>query len=197
MKRIAGLLIIFALTAAPALFAQTEERGEVGVFADYTRLHNLNDANFWGAGGLLGFNLNHFATLEGSMAYDPERNFTTTTTTVNGPSTTTTFTRSGLRLLQGMFGPKFQTGIGPVRVFAPVKGGFLNFSTSGQNLANGFNNQIGNVTSGDTNGVVYPGGGVEFFAGRIGLRAEVGDMIYFDNGANHNLKFTIGPMFRF
>jgi len=29
------------------------------------------------------------------------------------------------------------------------------------------------------------------------LRAEAGDMMYFDNGANHNLNVTFGPTFRF
>jgi hypothetical protein len=43
----------------------------------------------------------------------------------------------------------------------------------------------------------YPGGGIELFAGRFGIRAEAGDEMYFDRGANHNLKFTIGPQIRF
>lgn len=42
----------------------------------------------------------------------------------------------------------------------------------------------------------YPGGGIELFAKWIGIRAEVGDQMYWENGANHNLKFSVGPQFR-
>lgn len=192
MKRIAtGAIILLALALlAPAVFAQ-EEHGEFGIFADYTRLHHLNDANFWGIGGQVAFNLNRFVQLEGGMAYDFEQNFTTGVPGVSG-----SFQRSGLRLLNGLFGPKFQTGVGPVKAFGVLKGGFLNFGVSNKGAVTGFTNQVGTVISGDTNGVFYPGGGVELFAHWIGIRAEVGDEMYFDRGANHNLKFTIGPQFR-
>ena len=59
-------------------------------------------------------------------------------------------------------------------------------------------NGVSSIQNGNTNGVFYPGGGLEFFAGHVlGIRAEVGDEMYFDNGANHNLKVTFGPQFRF
>jgi hypothetical protein len=29
------------------------------------------------------------------------------------------------------------------------------------------------------------------------LRAEAGDLMYFDRGANHNLNVTFGPTFKF
>ena len=193
MKRIAGIVLALTLLA-PAILAQ-EEHGEVGVFADYTRLHNLSNSNYWGVGGRAAFNLNKFVQLEGSMAYDFERNFTTINT--NNGSGTTTFTRSGLRLLDGMFGPKIQTGIGPVKAFVTVKGGFLNFGVSHNGTVSGFTGAVSSVPNGNTNGVLYPGGGVEFFAHWFGIRAEAGDQIYFDNGANHNLKVTFGPQFRF
>ncbi len=199
MKRITGIitLALAVFVLVPAMPAQTtEERGEAGVFFDYTRLHHLNDANMWGPGAQVAFNLNRFAQLEAGMAYDLERTFTNTFTTTSGNTTTTTTVRNNLRLLQGLFGPKFQTGIGPVKAFVVLKGGLLNFHVSNSGVASGFTSAVGNVPHGDTNGVFYPGGGVEFFAGKIGLRAEVGDMIYFDNGANHNLKFTIGPQIR-
>jgi hypothetical protein len=44
---------------------------------------------------------------------------------------------------------------------------------------------------------VYPGGGIEAFAGPIGLRAEIGDDIYFNSGAHNNLRVTVGPQLRF
>jgi hypothetical protein len=194
MKAIAALLVALALTiAAPALFAQQEEHGEIGVFADYTRLHHANDRNFWGPGVQVSFNIGRFAALEGSMAYDLEQTFVNTSTT----GTTTFTSQNGLRLLHGLFGPKFQTGIGPVRAFVVLKGGFMNFRVSNQGAANGFADQFTGLASGDTNGVFYPGAGIEFGSHRIGIRLEAGDEMYFDRGANHNLKVMAGPVFRF
>jgi hypothetical protein len=192
MKKIAFVVIaaLFLMTV-PALLAQ--DHAEIGVFADYVRLHHANDANFWGLGARLGVNVHSHVQLEGDMAYDFERQFTTTSSTGG----TTTFNRSGLRLWHGTFGPKIQTNVGPVRAFFVLKGGFLNFGTSGASATTGFTNQVGSFLTGDTNGVFYPGGGVEFFAGPIGLRIDAGDMMYFDRGANHNFSLTVGPTFRF
>ncbi len=185
------LAVAVALTAlAPSLLAQ-EEHGEVGVYADLTRLHHLNNYNFWGVGGRLALNMNHWVALEGDFAYDFSQQFASP----NG-TTFTTNTVGNLRLLQGMAGPKFQTGIGPVKAFVVLKGGFTNFGVSGISGA-AFRSQVANVPAGNTDAVFYPGAGVEFFAGRIGFRAEVGDEMYFDNGANHNLKISFGPQFRF
>jgi hypothetical protein len=187
MKRIV-LVMILALVAAPVVFAQgtpDKDHGEVGAFFNWTRLHNANDTNFYGVGGRVGFNVHPNVQIEGEMAYDFAKNFTITT------SSFTTSTRN-LRMLHGLFGPKFQVGTGAIRAFATVKGGFLNFSTD-HNLAN----QFTGVPNGDTHGVFYPGGGIEAYAGWFGFRAEVGDEMYFDNGANHNLRVTVGPQIRF
>ena len=196
MKRIQGaftiLALALALTAlAPAVFAQ-EEHGEFGVYADMTRLRHLHGTDFWGIGGRLGFNLSRFAQLEGDFAWDFSQQFPSTNALGTKLGTNTT---SNLRLLHGLFGPRFQTGIGPVKGFLVLKGGFLNFGVSGLSGA-AFRNQVGNVPGGDTNGVFYPGVGLEF-GSKVGLRAEVGDEMYFDRGANHNLKLNFGPQIRF
>lgn len=200
MKRIAGITILALMFMAltPALLAQTgtnEERGEFYLYADYTRLHHLSGGNFWGPGGSISFNLGRYAALEGGVAYDLERTVTNSFTTTSGTTTTTTTTNGGLHLFQGLFGPKFQTAVGPARVYGVLKGGFLNFGV-GNGSFRSFSNQVGSVPFGDTNGVLYPGVGVEF-GKRWGIRAEVGDLVYFDNGANHNLKFMIGPKISF
>src|SRR5919198_6460048 len=148
--------------------------------------------DFWGVGGRLGFNLSRFAQLEGDFAWDFSQQFPSTNALGTKLGTNTT---SNLRLLHGLFGPRFQTGIGPVKGFLVLKGGFLNFGVSGLSGA-AFRNQVGNVPGGDTNGVFYPGVGLEF-GSKVGLRAEVGDEMYFDRGANHNLKLNFGPQIRF
>jgi hypothetical protein len=200
MKRIAGLVILAITFLAPALMAQ-EEHGEFGVYADYTRLHNANDANFWGPAASIAFNLRNWVQLEANMGYQPAQTVTFTGLSNTGTGTTGLTTNSftsNIRLIEGMFGPKFQTGAGPVKAFFMLKGGFLNFNSSNRNGGvNGFTNAVNHIVSGDTNGVFYPGAGIEFgMTHGINLRAEVGDLMYFDNGANHNLKFMIGPAFR-
>jgi Outer membrane protein beta-barrel domain len=197
MKRLAiltALALCFA-AIAPSASAQVKDdknHGNLGVYFDFTRLGNT-DLNMFGVGARLGINVHPHIVLEGEMAYDFERN--TTSTITSGVTTTTV--RSHLRLLHGLFGPKIQT-TGPVRVFALLKGGFVNFGVGGPVTAGVINNQIGNIVDGDTNGAFYPGGGVEFNIGWLGIRAEAGDEIMFlNNGTQNNFRATVGPQIRF
>jgi Outer membrane protein beta-barrel domain len=194
MKRFAILSALALIFAAPAVFAQN--RGEIGAFADMTRLDKAGPTNFFGVGGRLGINVGEHAAVEAEVAYDFERNFTTTLNP-NAPGAQT-FARTGLRLIHGLFGPKFQTGGGAVRAFVFAKGGILNFSVAeSSNVTTAFTTAFGRLGETDTNGAFYPGGGVEAYLGPVGLRLDVGDLIYFDNGANHNLRITLGPHIRF
>lgn len=188
-----ALLAVFALImAVPSLFAQNH--GEIGAFAELFRFGAANPTiNFVGVGGRAGFNVHHNIQLEAEMGYDFRRNFTNSFT--NG--VTTNLVTSRLRVLHGLFGPKIQTGGGAVRLFGTVKGGFLNFGVTNQNAPSGFVNQVNNLTTDNTFGVIYPGGGLEAYIGPIGLRAEVGDEIYFNNGGHSNLRVTFGPSIRF
>jgi hypothetical protein len=194
MKRCLGLLITSLFFAVPALMAQSSDHVEVGAFVDYFRLNS--DAapvrNYFGVGGRAAFNFNPNVQLEAEMAYDFKRNYTTTFP--NGVNSTTV--TSSLRTLHGFFGPKLQTGSGAFRIFVTGKVGFDNFSVSNQNAPNGFVNAVG-LTNGATYFAVYPGGGIEAFAGPIGLRAEIGDDIYFNGGAHNNMRITFGPQLRF
>jgi hypothetical protein len=195
MKRFVLLVALALALLVPAAFAQNH--GEVGAFADYIRLKNADNANMWGLGGRASFNVHSHVQLEAEMGYDFERTVTSGSFIDTGTGNITTF-RSPLRLIHGTFGPKIQTSGGPVRLFAFAKGGFLNFSSSGTPVTfGGFTNLLNNIPNGDTKGVFYPGGGVEAYLGPIGLRLDVGDYMYFDNGANHNLRVTFGPHIRF
>lgn len=200
MKRIAFLCALaFSLAMiAPRASAQVgddKNHGNLGAYFDWVRLGGLQGThvNMFGVGGRLGINVHPHVVLEGEMAYDFERNVTTSIT--SGGITNTT--RSNLRLLHGLFGPKIQT-TGPVRVFALLKGGFVNFGVGGPVTAGAISNQIGTIVDGDTDGVFYPGGGVEFNAGIFGIRAEAGDEIFFlSNKAQNNFRFAVGPQIRF
>jgi hypothetical protein len=193
MKRFFALVIPTLFCAIPMLVAQNSDHVEVGAFVDYFRLSNSSPVqNFVGVGGRAGFNIVPSVQIEGEMAYDFSRNYTNTFS--NG--VTTELVTSKTRVLHGYFGPKFQTGSGPFRVFITGKVGFNNFDVTNQNATAGFVNTVG-LTTGTTVFAVYPGGGFEAFAGPIGVRAEVGDDIYFNNGAHNNLRVTLGPQFRF
>jgi hypothetical protein len=194
MKRCLGLLIASLFLSVPMVMAQNSDHVEVGVFLDYFRLSNnaAPVSNFFGVGGRAAFNFNSSVQLEAEMAYDFKRNYTSTFS--NGITTTTV--NSNFRTLHGFFGPKLQTGSGAFRLFVTGKVGFDNFSINNQNAQSGFINTVG-LTNGATYFAVYPGGGVEAFAGPIGLRAEIGDDIYFNGGAHNNLRITFGPQLRF
>ncbi|HVP64857.1 MAG TPA: hypothetical protein VMT82_08170 [candidate division Zixibacteria bacterium] len=190
MNRLATLLMLVAALAVPASFAQGQpeyDHGTIGVFMNYTRLHNFADTNFYGVGGRIGINVHPNVQLEAEGAYDFEQN-RDSDFTQNGIN----YGRSSLRMVHGLFGPKIQIGTRAFRLFGTVKGGALNFSTT-----RSFPGQISQFGSGDTNGVFYPGGGIEGYAGPFGIRIEVGDEMYIDNGVNHNLRLTFGPLFRF
>jgi hypothetical protein len=197
MKRVAiwlaltlGLAVI--LPAASAQSKDDKNHGNFGVYADFTRLQPA-DLNMLGVGARLGVNVRKHVVVEGEMAYDFERNKTQSITA----GVVTSTVRSHLRMLHVLGGLKIQT-TGPVRVFGLLKGGIVNFGVGGPVTAGAINNQIGNIVDGDTNGVFYPGGGVEFNFGWLGIRAEAGDEIMFlNNGTRNNFRATIGPQIRF
>lgn len=194
MKRYLGLFIASLFMAVPMVMAQEHsDHVEVGAFADWYRMSDPGPTkNFIGLGGRAAFAVNSSVQIEADMAYDFRRNYTNTFT--DGVTTTLVHTR--FRTLHGFFGPKFQTGSGPVRFFVTGKVGFDNFMVDNQDAPAGFVNQVG-LTNGATYFALYPAGGIEAFAGPIGLRAEVGDDIFFNNGAHNNLRVTFGPQFRF
>lgn len=165
--------------------------GSVGVFADYLRLNNAGTNNI-GIGGRVGFAVHPNVHLEGEIAYDFRESHTATI----GSGLTTSTYQADFRVLHGLFGPKFQT-TGPVRFFGVLKGGFVNFSISTQGAPAGFTNSFGGVVDGDTHPVFYPGGGVELGWKWFAIRGEIGDEIYFNNGAQNNFRLTVGPTFRF
>ena len=192
MKKITLVAVTaLMLTFVPAAFAQNH--GSIGVFVDYFKLENAETNNL-GLGGRVSFNVSEYFQLEGEVAYDFSRGFTTTVTPTGGG---TALIDSDVSILHGLFGPKIQTGGQAIRLFGTVKGGFINFKVDNDPADFGSFTSAFDLRDGDTFGVVYPGAGIEFYAGIIGLRFDIGDEIYFNNGAQHNLRITAGPHFRF
>ena len=170
------------------------DHAEVGIFAEYFRFGDPGPTrNYVGLGGRAAFNVHPSVQIEAEMGYDFERNYTSTFS--NG--VTTANVQSRLRTLHGLFGPKFQTGgSGPFRVFVTGKVGFENFTVTNLGAPTGFSTAVG-LANGATYFAVYPGGGMEAFAGPIGVRAEIGDNIFFHGGAHNNMRVSFGPQFRF
>jgi hypothetical protein len=191
------VLFIVAVTlfAAPVAFAQQSlDHIEFGAFVHYFRL-TPTDSNFVGVGGRFGVNVTRDVQIEAEMSYDFNRVFTENFTNTSG---TVTSTRSNVRILHGLFGPKFQTDSGPIRLFATAKGGFINFRFDPVSSAiSGFTSSVEDLRDNNVDGVFYPGGGLEAFGGPIGLRVDVGDEIYFNSGAHNNLAVGAGPTIRF
>ena len=191
MRRIALLFLLCGVVAVPCVFGQ--DQLTVGAYADYFRLSQTN-TNFGGVGARLGVGLGHRLMLEGEMSYDFDQTFTEDF--INGASITVT--RSNVRLLHGLFGPKVSLGHSNFHPFVTLKGGFLNtrFDPAPATVGSFFSS-VGNLRSQDVMGALYPGGGLEGRIGPIGLRLDVGDEIYFNHGAHNNLRVAFGPYIRF
>ena len=187
-------LALPSLVAAQSSEPQRKNHVELGIFADYYRFEppsSANTINFLGLGGRAAFYMNEHSAIEAEMAYDFERN-NSTVNNING-----NLTRTRTRPLHALFGPKFDLGSHGADFFVTGKVGFVNLAQTTETPVNGFSNAFNSIDSGATKFAVYPGGGIEGFWGPFGLRLDVGDEIYFLNGAQNNLRVTFGPHFKF
>jgi hypothetical protein len=194
----AWLAIVFLAPAAEAQINPKQDKdfknhGDIGAFVNFTRLSSPS-LNMFGVGGRIGFNIHRRIVMEGEIAYDFER---TATQAITAGSITNSV-RTNVHTLHALFGPKVNITFGRTRFFALAKGGLVNFGVGGPVTAGAINNQIGNIIDGDKIGAFYPGGGVDFYIGRISFRAEAGDEILFvHGGSTNNFRATIGPQLRF
>jgi len=194
MKRVA-LLVFLAGCFVPRAAAQENEHLQVGVFADYFRPAQT-DNNFGGVGARVSFTSYKRLKFEAQMSYDFNQAFTEGFT--NTGTGAVTLSRSGMRILHGEVGPKLDLGHGAIRPFVTVKGGGISFGLSNAPATVGtFFSSVNNLRTSNVSAVLYPGGGLEGHLGPIGLRLDVGDEIYFNSGAHHNLSMAFGPYIRF
>jgi hypothetical protein len=194
MKRVA-LLVFLAGCFVPRAAAQENEHLQVGVFADYFRPAQT-DNNFGGVGARVSFTSYKRLKLEAQMSYDFNQAFTEGFT--NTGTGAVTLSRSGMRILHGEVGPKLDLGHGAIRPFVTVKGGGISFGLSNAPATVGtFFSSVNNLRTSNVSAVLYPGGGLEGHLGPVGLRLDVGDEIYFNSGAHHNLSMAFGPYIRF
>lgn len=195
MKRFLGLVAV-GLFFVPGLFAQDiNDHVNAGVFGNYVRLSD-GDLNLAGVGARLSFNVLPVVQFEAESSYQFDQAFTYGFT--NSATGSASIGRTDVRMLDGLFGPKLMTNRGPVRLFLTAKGGFTNFNISNSAVTfNTVGNAFASLRGSNVYGVFYPGGGAEAFWGPIGLRIDIGDEIYFDNGGHNNLRISFGPTIRF
>ncbi|MGA7887742.1 MAG: hypothetical protein WCA44_18555 [Acidobacteriaceae bacterium] len=207
MKQIALLAGLALVLAAPtwvnaqSYAPQKYDHVEIGVYGSYLRFTPPGSTiNFVGVGGHLDINANRWVALEAQMDYDFARNYTTTSSSNSGGGISTSFVKTGLRPLTGLFGPKFEVGAGhAVTAYVTGQVGFIDFTTSNPNNVSStdFANAVDSIGGSGTHFAAYPGAGLEFFGGPIGLRISAGDELYLANGMHNNLRATIGPTIRF
>jgi hypothetical protein len=196
MKRFAFLLLL-AGWLVPLAPAQESEHLQVGVFADYFRLDQTS-SNFGGVGARVAVRAFRNIKLEAETSYDFDQAFTENFTSTTGA---VIVRRSGMRILHGEFGPKVNFGeYHHIHPFVTVKGGFIDFRPNSVNVPATLGTFVSNISSlrtNNVNGVFYPGGGVEGRIGPVGLRFDIGSVIYINNGSHGNLRIAFGPYIRF
>jgi hypothetical protein len=189
-----ALLVILLSCGSSCLLAQS--RIETGVFVDYLSISQTSTDNF-GIGGRFGYRVHHNVMLEGELAYDYGINFDEAYRNISNGDIAA-IERTSIGVTHGLFGPTLEPAKGSFRPFVTLKGGFVDFrfSTSLLPYSNLASAILGIRTS-RLNAAIYPGGGLEASLGPVGLRFELGDEIYFNNGGHNNLRITFGPIIRF
>jgi hypothetical protein len=185
-------LLIFR--SSPPSFAQ--ERVEAGIFLDYLGISQTSTNNF-GFGGRFGYRIHRKVMLEGELAYDYGINFHEAYRNItNGDIAAIGNTSIGVT--HGLFGPALRPAKGRLRPFVTLKAGFIDFRLSPSLLPlTTFESTLLGIRTSSVNAAIYPGVGVEASLGPVGLRFEMGDEIYFNNGAHNDLRITFGPILRF
>jgi hypothetical protein len=187
-------IVLFTLLFATSLLS-AQKRIEAGVLLDYLGVSETSTSNF-GIGGRLGYRVHHNVMFEGELAYDYGINFDELYLNVaNGNLANLEHTSIGVT--HGLFGLKFQPA-GRFRPFVTMKAGFIDFRFSPSLLP--YSNIVSTILGlreSTLNAAIYPGGGLEAALGPLGFRFEVGDEIYFNHGAQNNLRITFGPFLRF
>lgn len=190
-------LIAVALLAfgnSSLLFSQ--KRVEVGIFLDYLGVSQTSTNNF-GAGGRIGYRIHRNVIMEGEVAYDYGINFDEAFRNI-ASGNISAIGRTSIGVTHGLFGPKLQSSRGPFRPFVTFKAGFVDFRLSPSLVP--YSNVVSALTGIRTstlNPTIYPAGGLETVLGPVGLRLEVGDEVYFNNGVHSNLRIIFGPTLRF
>ena len=186
------LLAAFLLSTSPLI---AQKRVEAGIFIDYLSISQTSTDNF-GLGARFGYRVHRDVIMEGELAYDYGVNFREAYVNLaNGNFAA--IERTSVGVTHGLFGPKLQPS-GGFRPFVTLKAGFVDFRLSPSLLPiPGVVSSILGLRTSNLNAAIYPGGGLQAAIGPVGLRFELGDEVYFNQGAHNNFRVTFGPILRF
>jgi|SRR5246127_1220906 hypothetical protein len=188
---VAALLLCVNLSLAHA-----QKRVEAGVLLDYLGVSQTQTNNF-GVGGRLGYRVHHSVMVEGELAYDYGVNFHEVYSNI-AEGNVIAVEQTSIGVTQALFGPKLQPAHGHLRPFVTLKGGFVDFRLSPSLLPySSVVSAVLGIRTSSLNAALYPAGGAEATLGPLGLRLELGDLIYFNGGEHNNLRITFGPILRF
>jgi hypothetical protein len=188
---VAALLLCVNLSLAHA-----QKRVEAGVLLDYLGVSQTQTNNF-GVGGKLGYRVHHSVMVEGELAYDYGVNFHEVYSNI-AEGNVIAVEQTSIGVTQALFGPKLQPAHGHLRPFVTLKGGFVDFRLSPSLLPySSVVSAVLGIRTSSLNAALYPAGGAEATLGPLGLRLELGDLIYFNGGEHNNLRITFGPILRF
>jgi hypothetical protein len=188
---VAALLLCVNLSLAHA-----QKRVEAGVLLDYLGVSQTQTNNF-GVGGRLGYRVHHSVMVEGELAYDYGVNFHEVYSNI-AEGNVIAVEQTSIGVTQALFGPKLQPAHGHLRPFVTLKGGFVDFRLSPSLLPySSVVSAVLGIRTSSLNAALYPAGGAEATLGPLGLRLELGDLIYFNGGDHNNLRITFGPILRF
>ena len=190
------ILLLALLFGAALSAARAQSRMEAGMYVDYLGVSQTQTPNF-GLGARFGYRAHRHVMLEGELAYDYGVNFHELYVNVaNGNAAAVG--NASIGVTDGLFGPMLEPVRGHLRPFVTLKGGFIDFRLSPSLLPySSLSSSITGLRTSNLNGALYPGGGAEASLGPLGLRLELGDLMYFNQGAHNNLRITFGPILRF
>lgn len=190
------LALIAALLLVGSASSLAQKRIEAGLLLDYVGISQTSTDNF-GLGARVGYRIHRNVMLEGEFSYDYGINFDEVYRNVTNANLTA-IQQTSIGVTEGLVGPMLRPAAGHFRPFATFKGGFVDFRLSPSLLPySSLASTVLGLRTSSVSATLYPGVGAEASLGPVGLRLEMGDLIYFNGGAHNNVRITFGPIFRF
>ena len=190
-----GWLIAVVLVCGPR-WLHAQKKVEVGLLLDYVQISQTDTPNF-GLGGRFGYRVHRNVMLEGELAYGYGVNFNELYRDVSNGDVVA-IENTSIGITDGLFGPMISPARGHLRGFVTLKGGFVDFRLTPSLIPySGVASSVLGIRTSSMNAALYPAAGAEATLGPVGLRLEAGDLIYFNDGAQNNLRITCGPVVRF
>lgn len=188
-------LMLLALVLLVSRFANAQ-RLEAGVLLDYLNVTQTDTDNV-GLGARLGYRVHRNVMLEGEFSYDYGVNFHEAYIDVKNGNVKA-IERTSIGVTDGLIGPMLQPSHRHFRPYVTAKTGFVDFRLS-PSLVPYIDviSSVFGIRTSSVKAVLYPGAGAQVSLGPVGLRLEFGDLVYFAEGANNNLRVTLGPIVRF